>query len=156
MKSKISKLLASIHPDLRQLRDDYFIIGSCAMLLSGIAVPIITDLDLLMSSGDAETLKGIWSHKMRKDFSPENHQLFRSNFARFNFGEFDIEVMGNLEVCKKGQWLPVLVNQATEVSINEMRIKIPTMAEQKRIFLLFGRKKDVAKAEQIEMCQNDK
>jgi histidyl-tRNA synthetase len=156
MKKKVLELLALIYPDLEQLKNDYFIIGSCAMLLSDITVPIVTDLDLLMSSTDADTLKHKWSHKMRKAFSPENQHLFRSNFGRFDFGELDVEVMGDLEVCKNNEWLPVLVNQTTDVSINEMRIKIPTLAEQKRIFLLFGRKKDVAKAEQIEMYQNDK
>jgi hypothetical protein len=149
MKKKVLELLALIYPDLEQLKDDYFIIGSCAMLLSDITVPIVTDLDLLMSSTDADTLKHKWSHKMRKAFSPENQHLFRSNFGRFDFGELDVEVMGDLEVCKNGQWFSVLVNQKTDVSINGMSLKIPTLEEQKRIFSLFGREKDIAKANQI-------
>jgi hypothetical protein len=65
MKKKVTELLALIYTDLQQLENDYFIIGSCAMLLSGITVPLVTDLDLLMSSADAEKLKHKWSNRMQ-------------------------------------------------------------------------------------------
>ncbi len=150
MKKKVIELLASIYPDLQQLENDYFIIGSCAMLLSGLPMSIITDLDLLMSSADAAQLKHKWSHRMRKGFSPENQHLFRSNFARFDLGDLDVEVMGDLEVNKNNQWQRVSVEREMEISIDGMKIKIPTLEEQKRIFLLFGRDKDITKADQIE------
>lgn len=150
MKKKVTELLTLIYPDLQQLKDNYFVIGSCALLLSDITVPIITDLDLLVTSADADLLKDKWSHRMRKGFSPENQHLFRSNFARFDFGELDIEVMGNLEVCKNNQWIPVLVDQSVEISIHDLQIKIPTLEEQKRIFLLFGREKDLAKVKMVD------
>jgi hypothetical protein len=154
MKKKVTELLTLFYPDLQQLKDDYFIIGSCAMLLSDITVPVVTDLDLLMSSTDADTLKYKWSNKMRKAFSPENKHLFRSNFGRFDFGELDVEIMGDLEVNKNNQWQPVLVEQVMAISIEGMKIKIPTLQEQKRIFMLFGREKDLKKVDQIEMYQN--
>jgi hypothetical protein len=150
MKKKVTELLTLIYPDLLQLENDCFIIGSCAMLLSDITIPIITDLDLLMSSADADTLKHKWSQRMRKDFAPENQHLFRSNFARFDFGELDVEVMGDLEVNKNNQWQPVLIEQVMKISIEGMKIKIPTLQEQKRIFMLFGREKDLTKAKMIE------
>jgi hypothetical protein len=156
MKRKVTELLALIYPDLQQLENDYFIIGSCALLLSGLSISTITDLDLLMSSVDAAKLKYKWSHRTRKGFTPENQHLFRSNFARFDFGELDVEVMGDLEVNKNNQWQRILVEQVKEISIENMKIKTPTLQEQKRIFLLFGREKDVAKANQIEEYQNSK
>jgi hypothetical protein len=156
MKKKVTELLALIYPDLQQLENDYFIIGSCAMLLSGLPISTITDLDLLMSSSDAAKLKHKWIHRIKKNFSPENQHLFRSNFARFDFGDLDVEVMGDLEVNKKNQWQRVLVEQVKEISIENMKIKTPTLQEQKRIFLLFGREKDIAKANQIEEYQNSK
>jgi hypothetical protein len=154
MKKKVIELLTLIYPDLKQLKDDYFIIGSCSMLLSDITVPIVTDLDLLMSSTDADTLKHKWSHKMRKAFSPENQHLFRSNFGRFDFGELDVEVMGDLEVCKNSQWQPIRVERFSQISIDGMSMKVPTLNEQKRIFFLFGREKDIAKANQITSHPN--
>jgi hypothetical protein len=150
MKKRVTELLTLIYPDLQQLKDDYFIIGSCALVLSDITVPIITDLDLLLSSADAEQLKRKLAHRIRENFSPENQHLFRSNFARFDFGELDIEVMGNLEVCKNNQWIPVKVERFSQISIDGMGIKIPSLEEQKRIFLLFGREKDLAKVKMID------
>jgi hypothetical protein len=154
MKKKVIELLTLIYPDLQQLENDYFIIGSCALLLSGLPISTITDLDLLMSSADADKLKHKWSHRIRKNFSPENQHLFHSNFARFDFGELDVEVMGDLEVNKNNLWQRVSVERVMEISIEGMKIKIPTLQEQKRIFMLFGREKDVAKANQIEEYQN--
>jgi hypothetical protein len=156
MKKKVIELFALIYPDLQQLENNYFVIGSCAMLLSDITIPIVTDLDLLMSSTNADKLKHKWSHRMRKGFTPENQHLFRSNFARFNFGDLDVEVMGDLEVNKNNQWQPVWVEQAMEISMEGMKIKIPTLQEQKRIFMLFGRDKDIIKADQIEVYQSGK
>jgi hypothetical protein len=149
MKKKILELLASINPDLQQLENDYFIIGSCALLLSDITIPIITDLDLLVTSADADKLKQKWAHQMRKKFIPSDGHLFRSNFARFDFGELDVEVMGDLEVNKNGRWIPVWVEQTLEIPIGEGKIKIPTLEEQKRIFTLLGREKDLMKAKMI-------
>jgi hypothetical protein len=150
LKKKVTELLALIYPDLQQLENDYFIIGSCAMLLSGLSIPNITDLDLLVSSADADKLKRQWANRLRNNFNPENGQLFRSKFARFDFGELDVEVMGDLEVNKNNQWQPVLVEQVMGISIEGMKIKTPTLQEQRRIFLLFGREKDLAKAKVIE------
>jgi hypothetical protein len=150
MKKKVTELLTLIYPDLLQLENDCFIIGSCAMLLSSLSISTVTDLDLLVSSADADKLKLKWTNRIRKNFSPENQHLFRSNFARFDFGKLDVEVMGNLEVNKNNQWQPVLVEQAVEISIEGMKIKIPTLQEQKRIFMLFGRAKDLTKAKMIE------
>ncbi len=156
MKKKVIELLALIYPDLQQLENDYFIIGSCAMLLSGLTIPIVTDLDLLMSSADADTLKNKWSHRIRKGFTPENQHLFRSNFARFNFGDLDVEVMGDLEINKNSLRQRVSVERVMEISIEGLKIKIPTLGEQKRIFMLFGREKDIIKADQIEVYLSGK
>jgi hypothetical protein len=150
MKKNVIELLTLIYPDLQQLENDYFIIGSCALLLSDITIPIITDLDLLMSAADADTLKHKWLHRIWKNFSPENQHLFRSNLSRFDFGELDVEVMGGLEVNKNNQWQRVSVECVMEISIEGRKIKIPTLQEQKRIFMLFGREKDLTKAKMIE------
>lgn len=110
----------------------------------------INDLDLLVSHVDADKLKLLWSGKKRQDYIPENVRLFRSNFGRFDFGEIDVEVMGELEVFNDDRWLSVTVMQAIEISFGGIKLKIPTLEEQRRIFLLFGRPKDICKAKIIE------
>lgn len=97
------------------------------MVLSGLNVETIDDLDLLVSHADADKLKLLWSGKRRQDYIPENARLFRSNFGRFDFGEIDVEVMGKLEVFKDDRWLPVTVMRAIEISFEGIKLNIPTL-----------------------------
>jgi len=127
------------------LQDDFFVIGSSALILSDI--PMINhteDIDLLTSSRDADQLKELLKNK-RIDYKPTETTRFKSNFARFGFDELDLEVMGDLEVYIKGQWRKVKVDRFKEVRVGESKIKIPTLAEQVRILQLFGRQKDIDK-----------
>jgi len=46
MKKEIERVLSFISPDLQTLKDDYFVIGSCALILSGVPIEKTSDLDL--------------------------------------------------------------------------------------------------------------
>jgi hypothetical protein len=150
MKQKIEKVLSSISQDLQSLTYHHFVIGSCAMILSGIPVEQTFDLDLLVSNEDAEYLKLVWANRRRENFIPSDTQLFRSNFGRFDFGDLDVEIMGRLEVFKNNDWKVLQVENFIEVSCGEQKIKIPSLEEQRRIFNFFGRGKDLLKAKLIE------
>jgi len=150
MKKKIERVLSFISPELQMLKDNYFIIGSCALILSGVPIEETSDLDLLVSHEDAEQLKSVWAYRKREGYEPSNTDLFRSNFARFDFGELDVEVMGGLEVFNSNEWKTLQIKDWIELSVGEYMIKIPTMEEQRKIFYLFGRAKDKLKARLIE------
>ncbi len=150
MRKKIEKVLSVISPDLQILKDNYFVIGSCALVLSGISIKKTSDLDLLVSNEDAEQLKLMWASRRRENYSPSDQHLFRSNFARFYFDELDVEVMGGLEVFRNNGWMQLRNENCLEISIGEQKIKIPTLEEQKQIFYFFGREKDKLKAKLIE------
>lgn len=136
------------------LKDNHFVIGSCAMILSGIPINQTSDLDLLVSNEDAEILKLLWANRMKKNYVPSDTHLFRSNFGRFDFGDLDVEVMGGLEVFKNNAWAALQVENFIEVSFRAQKIKIPTLEEQRRIFNFFGREKDLVKAKLIETYSN--
>jgi len=150
MRKKIEKVLSSISLDLQTLKDNCFVIGSCALILSGIPIEKTSDLDLLVSNEDAERLKLVWGDRRRENYEPSNQHLFRSNFGRFDFGELDVEVMGELEVFRNNKWMSLRIENYVEISLGEQKIKIPTLEEQKRIFYFFGREKDKLKAKLIE------
>ena len=150
MRREIEKVVSRISLDLQTLKDNCFVIGSCALILSGIPIEKTFDLDLLVSNEDAEQLKLIWTDRMRENYEPSDKNLFRSNFARFNFGELDVEVMGDLKVLHNNEWKILQVDNWIEISIGEYKIKIPTLEEQRRIFYLFGREKDKLKGRLIE------
>ncbi len=126
------------------LRDDFFVIGASAQILSGIPIADTQDIDLLTSSRDADQLKELWKAE-KLNYQPVETTRFKSNFARFNFELLDVEVMGNLEVYSKGQWRKVVVNNFKTVPFADWQIRVPTLAEQVRILQLFGRQKDVDK-----------
>lgn len=149
MREKIERLLLAIVNDLQHLNDPSYIIGSCALFLSGIPIEKVSDIDLLVSSKDADFLKRNWANRMQ-NYSPDGAHLFRSNFGRYRFEEFDVEVMGNLQVCKGGQWISLRVNEFNTIAIGSHSIRIPTLKEQHRIFTFFGREKDLWKARLIE------
>ena len=132
------------------LRENHFVIGSCALILSGIPIVKTADLDLFVSQEDAENLKLVWASRLRVNYIPADTHLFRSNFGRFDFGDLDVEIMGGLEVIQNDEWKSLQIKNYVEILLGEQKIKIPTLQEQRRIFYFFGREKDKLKAQLIE------
>jgi len=144
IKEKIIAVWKEAHPALSQLRDEFFIIGASALILSDLPINDTKDIDLLTSSRDADKLKEFWKER-KLNYNPEDTTRFKSNFARFQFGFLDVEVMGDLEVYSKGQWRKVVINNFKTVPLAGSQIKVPTLVEQVRILQLFGRQKDIDK-----------
>ena len=146
---KIGLLLPQIYPALEAVSGDYCIIGSAALLLSGIQLPV-HDLDILTSLAGAERLKATWRRWKDESYKPQEPERFRSNFGRFNFEELPVEVMGDLEVCRNGIWEKVLAKDIRTVFVDGKLVSLPGLLEQKRILLQLGRAKDLQKAAMIE------
>ena len=149
MKESIISVLTEASDVLRQLQDDAFIIGSSALAFSGIEIPTVNDLDLLVSTRDAHFLQKAWNDRVIKDYVPGQGDLFRSTFGRFRFAAMDLEVMGDLEVRKNGNWIPLIVARHHTMVIGGLKVNIPTLDEQNRILTLFGREKDLDKVKLI-------
>lgn len=150
MLEKIKESITHISEDLNHLKDPFWVVGSSALVLAGIQLESIDDIDLLTSNRDADFLKQLWQTNKLEAYSPAHADKFLSNFGRFRFGEILIEVMGELKVFYENKWQILRINDWQEVVINEkMSVKIPTLAEQYRIFKLFGREKDLKKANLI-------
>lgn len=145
LKEKILSVLGQAYPDLSQLEDNYFLIGASGLKLSGVEIPSTQDIDILTSPKSVDKLRNSWIKRLRINYQPEGTTLFRSNFARFSFDVMDIEAMGGLEIRKYNAWSPVIITDYFVYEENGLCIKIPTIEEQKRILILFGRDKDKAK-----------
>lgn len=146
---KIKLSIALLSDDLSKLQDPVYIIGSSALVLAGISLETTDDIDLLISHRDAEYLKNHWQSNKLGEYLPNDADKFRSNFGRFQWDKILVEVMGDLEVFDNDEWLKLQINEYFEISINQLSIRIPTLKEQERIFRLFGRPKDLAKADKI-------
>ncbi len=152
MKSeKIYVCFSAIEKDLIQLKDDFYVIGSSALVLAGIPIETVDDIDLLTSNRDADLLKELWIDNFQADYQPKEENKFKSNFGRFHINDFKIEVMGDLAVKLIEDWQKVEVKDSISVVIQNLVIKIPTISEQMRILNSFGRKKDL---EKIKFVQN--
>ena len=148
-----SALHAGLHdalPELaRTFRDPWWIIGSSAMALAGVSGIAPQDIDVLCSREDAIRLQAAWAPHVDPDYRPQDEARFRSTFARFTHLSMPLEVMGGLEVMTGEGWHPLQVLGDKAIGIDGHVVCIPTLAEQRRIFSLFGRPKDLAKAERI-------
>ena len=77
-------------------------------------------------------------------------ELFKSNFARFNFEELDIEVLGDLQVYKNNNWVPLKIEKYESIPYYDLNIRIPSLSEQIRILTFFGREKDMKRINLIQ------
>lgn len=149
-KERLTLFFETVRTDLDLLQNEFFVIGSGALVLSGVAVDSMEDIDMLTSSPDAGFLKERWASHIQPTYVPDCPSLFRSDFARFRFDGISVEVMGNLQVNKGQCWVPLLVQEYQAVEIAGCSVKVPTLMEQFRIFRFFGRPKDLQKAELLK------
>lgn len=146
---KIREAIAFLSDDLLKLQDPFYIIGSSALVLGGIPLETTDDIDLLTSHRDADFLKELWQANKVGEYTPKDSDKFRSNFGRFRWDTVLVEVMGNLEVYHEEVWRRLKIDASFELNINQLTIRIPVLKEQEKIFRIFGRAKDLAKAEII-------
>lgn len=130
-------------------RDDWWIIGSAALVLAGVEGIEPADVDLL---GSSETLLGFLDRWGERPARPRPGARFRSDpYHRVDRpGSLPIETMGNLEVLSNGIWRKVRPATRVAVDIGDDAVFIPTLDEQLAILRLFGREKDLAKIGMVE------
>lgn len=125
-------------------RDDWWVIGSCAVLLHGSDPGGIADVDLLLSEEDALRLlepRGI-------AVGPgAPHPLFRSRlFARWDGTPVAAEFMAGFSLFEQGEWRPVLPSTRVRVEVEGASLFIPEKAELRAMLQRFGRGKDLQRA----------
>lgn len=142
MKEQIIATLLSIADELLQIPGEYYLIGGSALLLMDVEIGNTTDIDLFTNRAGAKTLQRLLANYQEVNPVTKEDDLFRSDFARFRLPLMDVEVMGDLEIRKDGEWKPVLVHAYDVLSIGRLLVKVPTLKEQVRLLSLFGREKD--------------
>lgn len=145
----IQQWVYSVQEDLSSIHNNYCIIGSGAVLLSGIKTKV-KDIDILTTAENAEKLKAKWNMLLNQSYVPEMPERFRSNFGRFTFPQLDVEVMGDLQVFRDKTWLDVRCKDFMTIDLMGVTVNIPTPEEQIRIYKLLGRDKDLNRIKLIE------
>ena len=133
---ELRKLFKHVAPDLNAFATPWSLIGSGAMMLLGVPLDTAADLDVVTGVGGAGRLRSAWAGWLDPADPKTPDGPFRSqDFARYRTPWGPIEVMGGLKV--RGRLL-------------EVSGVIPSAAEQLRILRLFGRPKDLDKAQRLE------
>lgn len=149
IKERINQTLAFIADELKEVAPYSCIIGASAMILHGYEIGDTADIDILTTSEGSDKLQLSLKEYMETAPLTKENELFRSNFARFQLPLMDVEVMGELQVCKDKEWRPVFIEEYTTLHIENVAIRIPTLKEQIRVLSLFGREKDYRRINQL-------
>jgi hypothetical protein len=144
-RAELDALLARLGPDLTRLDAPWAIIGSAGLMLAGVDWPDCADLDILTTTAGAAWLEAAWSHRRDGVYAPDPQAPFRSRFSRYDMAPGAVEVMGDLEVRGAAGWRRLDVAELALMPGGPW--PVPTREEQGRIFRLFGRPKDLAKAQ---------
>ncbi|ESQ78239.1 hypothetical protein [Asticcacaulis sp. YBE204] len=121
----------------------WWIIGSTALCLSGVDI-VPKDVDVFASSAVIEAAR----IKLNAETMPPRPDgRFRSNpyFQHTPEGGVEIDFMGDLEVFSGGEWGKLQIESEDWVDA----LPVPSLEEQVRILHLFGRDKDIVRANRL-------
>jgi len=130
------------------LRDPWWVFGGAAMALLGLTDCRVPDIDVLTGPGDARRLAEALGARIVAD--PGEGQFRSRVYARTEGRAVPIEIMAGLEVRTGGDWSPVAFDTRLPVAAGGGRLYIPALAEQIATARLFGRPKDLARADALE------
>ena len=127
--------------------DPWWIIGSVSMVLHGVDPGPIGDIDILVSQKDGLALGQEWECE---NCAGSGAGRFRSEvLLKHRVLGVDVEVMAGLEVRHQSGWHPVLPKTRQKIVRQGVVLFVPEQAEVISIFRLFGRKKDIVRANRM-------
>lgn len=140
---ELAELLAVVRADIDAIGQPWCVIGSAALIIAKAPVADCADLDILTTTAGAMALETVWANRRDEAYAPDPASPFRSRFSRYAFDQGAVEVMGDLTV----NGAPIVVQEIAAAPFGGTRVPIPILAEQARLFRLFGRPKDRARLE---------
>jgi hypothetical protein len=137
----MAETLEAIAGDLHDLTEPWWLIGSAAMVLMGVDLPAIDDVDILTTPAGARALAARWDVEPT---TPGPSDRFDSEvFLQRSDTPLAVEVMAGFRVKTGQDWTPVLPK--TRVALGG-RWYAPTRVEILEMLTLFGRDQDLERA----------
>ncbi len=137
----LAQLLARLRPDIDAVGEPWCVIGSAALMIAHAPVAECSDIDILTTTAGAIAFEAVWADRRDRDHAADPASPFRSRFSRYRFDLGAVEIMGDLTF----NGTPVAVQEIAAAPFGGMRVPIPILAEQARLFRLFGRPKYMAR-----------
>jgi hypothetical protein len=142
-KAQLAQLLDQLRPDIDAVGEPWCVIGSAALMIANAPLADCPDLDIVTTAVGAAGLEAAWAGQRDQAYAPDPASPFRSRFSRYSFNLGVVEVMGDLTI----NGAPVTVQEIAAAPFGATRVPIPILAEQARLFRLFGRPKDRSRLE---------
>jgi hypothetical protein len=136
--------LALVAEALADAEDDWWLVGGAAVALQGFDIPI-ADIDLLMSRRDLVRIiarlgiapvEGVAIDRIRSEI-----------WARWTVPPLAVDLMTGLQVRTGERWTLVAPGTRQAVDVDGRTLYVPARAELIDILRLFGRPKDLERAE---------
>jgi len=127
--------------------DDWWIIGSAATVLCGVATEA-KDVDVFASEA---TIANVLERLSLGPLPPSHDPLFRSAlFARHQPpGAVPVEFMGGFEIKSGNSWQPLQLHTRRRIETARGPVFVPELDEQIAVLQMFGRDKDLRRADII-------
>ena len=131
-----------------ELQDPWWVFGGAAMALAGLEDHHVPDVDVMASPRDARRLIAALDGVVSPD---PGEGLFRSRvFGQILTTPVPIDIMAEMDVRSGGDWSPVRFDTRMPVAVGDWAVFTPSVAEQIAVARLFGRPKDLQRAELLE------
>lgn len=130
------------------MQDPWWVFGGAAMALAGLEDHHVPDVDVMASPRDARRLIAALDGVVSPD---PGEGLFRSRvFGQILTTPIPIDIMAEMDVRSGGDWSPVRFETRMPVAVGDWTVFLPSVAEQIAVARLFGRPKDLQRAELLE------
>jgi len=147
MTAPLAETLSMLAQAVQDAEDDWWLIGSAAVVLHGGQVPLLKDVDLMMSARDAEA---VLRRVGGKRGGAEPSERFQSDiFGVWSEPPVPIEIFGGFRLATGGAWREVSFATREPVAVGSAHVFVPSAAELVRLLHSFGRAKDLERAARL-------
>lgn len=141
----LGETLSLIADDLRDLSEPWWLIGSAAMVLHGVELAAIDDVDILTTPAGARALAARWGVEPAM---PGPSERFASEvFVQRTDTPLAVEVMAGFSVKTLQGWVPVLPQSRVALSGGWYA---PSRADLLGMLARFGREQDLERAKLLK------
>ena len=141
---KVFEETLNLLPDLLQpVNGKWVLIGTTSLYLQGFSVAPC-DIDILCDEETALQIQLLLKPYLLPFDSIVTRDKFNSLFSRYRINGIKVEVMGDLQVNTGNNWVNLLdrIEKFESKKLGVYSVKIPSKADQIKIYELFGREKD--------------